>query len=224
MVKPYLEPCKAEKPYQIAINLNIDYNESVKDAENMDTIRLLQALGEYPQQDVIQYHITSQFLQDKSYEHLIKLLDLLDYELKHDYQLSSKQKACIQYLFRDWAHSHIKSQLTPKETKAIFLIDGIQQAPGHFMEAIDFAKRNPKDNEPLMRLGLMLLIHSAKITEETKTKIHALEQLISEEKPSTPPETEPHRQELKFLLLLAYNILAGLYCLWMLTKTTYPAL
>lgn len=190
----------------------------------MDTIRLLQTLNNFPQQDVIHYYIISQFLKERTYNNFIQLIELLDHELKHDYQLSKEQKSCIQYLFRDWGHLHLKKELKAKQAKAIFLINDIVQKPGHFMEAIDFAKRNPKNNELLMRFGLTLLVHSALDKVDTKAKIDALEQLLTQETLEPLITVETQRQELKTILIIGYNITLALYCIWMLTKITYPPL
>lgn len=189
----------------------------------MDTIRLSQTLETFPHQDVIQYYIVSEFLKNKRYDNLMQLIALLDLELKQDTQLSEEQKACIQYLFRDWGYHHLKDKTAKKQVDAIFRIDQSQHKPGHFMEAIDFAKRNPKNNELLMRFGLTLLIHSS--YKQAKSKIDAIEQLLTQNETSITKSPIDHGEtELKTTLFILYNAILALYCIWTLTKITYPPL
>jgi|GEM_PF-4491628 hypothetical protein len=191
--------------------------------ENMDTIRLQQTLENFPKQDVIQYYVTSQFLKDKTYLNLMTLIQWLDFELRQDYELNPEQKACIQYLFRDWGYGHLKPKLGQQKINRIFMINDVQQTPGHLMEAIDFAKRNPKNNEKLMRFGLTLLIHSSLKESDTKHKIDALEQLLTHQDASSSTHYQ-HQVEQSIIWLVIFNLTLFIYCIWILTKIKPPIL
>lgn len=145
----------------------------------MDIVRLLQPLEHFPHLDVVQYYAVTSFLADPSMENLNRLIPLLDNEVKHLPTYSHEQSMCVRYIYRDWAYQYLKGSITRKETQALFMIENDEQKPGFFLDAIDFIKRNPKDNQALMRFSLSLLLHSKNQTNEIKQKTEATEQLMS---------------------------------------------
>ena len=189
----------------------------------MDTIRLLQPLSTIPELDVIEYYATCEFLKQPDIDHLITLAQTLDQAIKTHPQLSKEQAACLRYLYRDWGYQHLSGRIPHKKTAQLFTIDGKEQAPGHFLASIDFAKRNTKDNQDLMRFGLTLLLHSALPETDTKPKISAIEQLLQ----PVPPAEHLLQQvspSNKTWLLIAYNLVMLGYCLWGVSHLQYPLL
>ena len=140
---------------------------------------LLQSLANSSELEIIQYGAICHFLRNPCFRTLIESIQYIDREVSWSKDLDQPQIDCIQYLIRDWGYEHIKEQLTVRQKKQLFTIHGKKQSSGHFLTAIDFAKRNPKDNYLIMRFGLTLLIHSNLKTNEIKPKIEALEQLLS---------------------------------------------
>ena len=186
----------------------------------METIRLLLPLENVEQQDVIHYFITCEFLKSPSYAALLKLCKLLDTELNSQYDLNTEQLDCIRYLYRDWGYTHLKKTLSADDTNKLFTIGSETHAPGHFIAAIDFAKRNPKENAQLMRFGLMLLTHSALPETITNPKIAAIEQLLANTEPSAARTYQNVLSYQRIMLLLGYNAILGLLCIWLITKIT----
>jgi len=185
----------------------------------MDTIKLLLPLENIDQQDVLQYYIACEFLKNSTPNKLLQLAKQLDYELTYQHDLSSEQIDCLRYMFRDWGYQHIKDNISVEHTTKLFSIDGTSHAPGHFLAAIDFAKRNPKDNGLLMRFGLMLLTHAALSHDITTPKIQAIEQLLASTE-HTPSQAYKNPNSFNKVILVAlYNIAVGVYCIWSITKT-----
>ena len=190
----------------------------------MDTIRLLQTLEGFPQQDIIQYHVIHSFLKKPTFSHLVTLIGIFDQEINGTVALNAAQSACMKYLFRDWAYQHLRDTIKLKQRQLLFKDAGSAQAPGHFMTAIDFAKRNPKDNQVLMRFCLMLLIHHPKPTSETHAKINAIEQLLTQQELQAIAYTPTTFHEKKLYYLMIYTGLLAFYCLWLLITLEYPKL
>lgn len=191
----------------------------------MDTTRLLQTLEVKHLHDIVQYYIIIEFLNHKTLKTFLEMIKLLDRELNQDPHLSVEQKKCIQYLYRDWGYEHLKKEITPLQKKHIFTIDGVQQTSGHFIEAVDFSKRNPKDNILLMRFSLSLLIHSAQPNNNTATKINALDQLLPDsDNTFNYLHLSDTFHEKKVFFLIIYSATLLLYSIWMLTKITMPKL
>ena len=142
------------------------------------------------------------FLEQPTYDNLQRSVQTIDSEVKLCKDLDTSQVECIQYLIRDWGFQHIQEQMTLKQKKELFTINGKKQASGHFIKAIDYAKRNPKDNLIIMKFGLTLLIHSALDSLVTKPKIEALEQLLSSVHDNNTSETYIYTKNIKYLILL----------------------
>ncbi|MDC3180812.1 hypothetical protein OAT84_01535 [Gammaproteobacteria bacterium] len=140
---------------------------------------LLQTLSNVSILEVTLYEAICLFLERPSYHALQSAIQIIDLETAWSKDLSPSQAECIQYLIRDWGVEHLKSQLTIKQKKSIYMTQGKKQSAGHFLTAIDYAKRSPKDHHMIMQFGLTLLIHSALKPADTKPKIEALEQLLS---------------------------------------------
>lgn len=189
----------------------------------MDTIRLLQPLNNTPELDVVEYHVICEFLKSPSIDTLLQLTKELDQTIKSHNKLSPEQASCLRYLFRDWGFHHLSEPPTKKKTQELFMIDNKVHAPGHFLAAIDFAKRNTKDHQHLMRFGLSLLLHSSLPESETIPKIAAIEQLLSH---TSTLDTLPkaHKIANRIWLLVMYNITMLSYCLWGAAHLQYPLL
>lgn len=189
----------------------------------MDTIRLLQTLESFPQQDIVQYYVVHAFLEDPTYTTFMALLPEFDRDMGANPALNDEQAACMKYLLRDWAFQYLKPSIKRPQIEAMFKDGEEQHASGHFMDAIDFAKRNPKDNQLLMRFGLMLLIHHPKPGQDVSAKIDALEQLLTHQDMNLISFTPPHpAKQLRHMIL--YSGLLGFYCLWLLATLEYPQL
>lgn len=143
------------------------------------TAELLQVFANHSVLEVTQYEAICNFLEEPCYAKLIKTINTIDVEVDLSKQMSISQIECVKYLIRDWGYQHLKPHISRKEKGSIFKINNKVQASGHFIKAIDFAKRNPKDNRNVLQFALTLLIHSALPEETTKPKIEALEQLLS---------------------------------------------
>ena len=189
----------------------------------MDTIRLLQPLDGTPELNVIEYYVTCEFLKYPHINQLLSLTRILDQVVKSQHSLTLEQASCIRYLYRDWGYKHLTQLIPHKKISQLFTIDEKEHAPGHFLAAIDYAKRNTKDNQDLMRFGLTLLLHSALPKSETKPKISAIEQLLQKTSHSEPLLQNPSLSN-KTWLLMAYNLLMLGYCLWGSSHLQYPLL
>jgi hypothetical protein len=163
---------------------------------------LAQSLINFPELETIQYNAICHFFNNPCFQTLIKAVECIDREISWSQDLDQTQIDCIQYLIRDWGYEHIKEQLTVRQKKQLFIINGKKQSSGHFLTAIDFAKRNPKDNYLIMRFGLTLLIHSALKPIETKPKIEALEQLLSSVYRNEPKDSGQYTKNISHLVAL----------------------
>ena len=184
----------------------------------MDTIKLLLPLENIEQQDVIQYYITCEFLNNPTPEKLLELSKKIDYELTYQHDLSPEQIYCVRYMFRDWGFQYIKNDISTSDKLSLFTIDKKSHSPGHFLAAIDFAKRTPKDNSLLIRFGLMLLTHSALPSDITEPKIQAVEQLLARTEHTPSQAYQGPNNVNKIILITLYNTLICLYCFWNITK------
>ena len=187
----------------------------------METIRLQQMLKDASALDVTCYHVVCSFLENPESSHLLALTKVLDEALISDTKLNQEQSACIQYLFRDWGYQYLKPKVKPTERKALFHINGKQDAPGHFLAAIDFAKRVPKENQVIMRFGLTLLLHSSLPKEDTKPKIEAIEQLLNTHTAISSQRYTPTFTK-KTLAMLIYNIVLSIYLFKQLLNLQTP--
>lgn len=190
---------------------------------SMDTIRLLQPLDGTPELNVIEYYVTCEFLKYPNINQLLSLTQILDQTVKRQHSLTPEQISCIRYLYRDWGYKHLNQPTPHKKISQLFTIDKKEHAPGHFLAAIDYAKRNTKDNQDLMRFGLTLLLHSALPKSDTKHKISAIELLLQKTSPSEPLLQNPGPSN-KTWLLMTYNLLILGYCLWGASHLQYPLL
>ena len=190
---------------------------------SMDTIRLLQPLDGVPELNVIEYYITCEFLKYPDIDQLLSLTRILDQTVKSHQGLTPEQISCIRYLYRDWGYKHLTQPPPHKKISQLFTIDKKEHAPGHFLAAIDYAKRNTKDNQALMHFGLTLLLHSALPESDTKPKISAIEQLLQKTSTAESLQHNPTPSN-RIWLLISYNLLVLGYCLWGASHLQYPLL
>ncbi|MCP8351938.1 hypothetical protein [Candidatus Synchoanobacter obligatus] len=188
----------------------------------MDPTQLFLSLEDTPEIESLQYYITSELILEPKPEKLLELTKLLDAHLKHDSSLNDKQAQCMQYLYRDWGYNHVKEDCNTEDKKALFTINESEHPSGLFLDAINFAKRNPKNNRKLISFSLMLLTHSANSSHQNTLKIEAIEQFLHHIEPPSYEPIYPVTNNLPMKLLLTANILASIYCLWSISILNHP--
>ena len=111
---------------------------------------------------------------------------------------------------------HLQEEVDDTTQTNLFTINNARQNPGHFLKAVDFAKRNPKDNQELMKFSLMLMMQSTLPEDKKKPKIEALMQLLSSidrKKSTTSLSSQLYKQQI--ISLCAANLfllLSIIYC------------
>ncbi|UTC24818.1 hypothetical protein MMH89_01455 [Candidatus Comchoanobacter bicostacola] len=163
------------------------------------------------------YDSICQLLACPTIETLQYLIIELDAQIDLYHSFTTQQNECLKYLFRDWGYMHLKEKVDFTTQSKLFTINNTLQNPGHFLKAIDFAKRNPKDNQELMKLSLMLMTQAKLADDKKNPKIEALMQLLSSvDKKKQPPSSAFQLYKNHIISLCIANLfllLSIIYCI-----------